>query len=414
LDLAPPELRKNRERHFQTVLQTGQTCRFEDENRGTHFDNILYPISQEQGKVTRVALHARDITERKRAEEAYRSLVDHSLQGLAILQDGRVVFANEAMAQITGYTVDEMIAMSAENVRAFVHPEDRDWVWSRYRQRLQGKHPSERYEFRSIRKDGLVRWLEIYACLIEYQGKPAIQAAYRDITHRKNAENELREYQSKLKAMASQLSSIQERQRRQLAVELHDRVTQRLAMVKLGLQTLVGTMTYADAATRIKELADHVGATMEDAYSLMLELSNPVLYEIGLKAAVDTLFQSSLAKNSGIECRLIAPKQPMKIDMNIRIVLYQTIRELVVNAIKYSNAKTIEVHLCRTDDTWTVTVRDDGVGFNPSDVKPPGKEGGFGLFNIRENIGSIGGEFMIESTSGKGTSATACVPLPRK
>ena len=100
--------------------------------------------------------------------------------------------------------------------------------------------------------------------------------------------------------------------------------------------------------------------------------------------------------------------------MNVRIVLYQTIRELVVNAIKYSNAKTIEVHLCRTDDTWTVTVRDDGMGFNPSEVKPPGKEGGFGLFNIRENIGSIGGEFMIESTSGKGTLVTARVSRPRK
>jgi PAS domain S-box-containing protein len=132
-----------------------------------------------------------DITERKEAEEAYLSLVDHSLQGLAIFLDGRVVFANQAMADITGFTVSEILNAPAQHVKEFVHPEDRTLVWGRYQDRLSGKPVPERYELRGIRKDGSMCWLEIHANRIEYQGKPAIQAAYVDITERKEAEEAL-------------------------------------------------------------------------------------------------------------------------------------------------------------------------------------------------------------------------------
>jgi PAS domain S-box-containing protein len=137
--------------------------------------------------------HYYDITERKQAEGAYHSLVDHSLQGLAIFQNGRVVFANQAMADITGYTVEEILATPPERVQAFVYPDDRELVWSRHRDRLNGEELQERYELRGIRKDGSMCWLEIHASRIEFQGKPAIQAAYVDITEQKRAGEALRE-----------------------------------------------------------------------------------------------------------------------------------------------------------------------------------------------------------------------------
>jgi hypothetical protein len=154
-----------------------------------------------------------DITERKRAEEAYRTLVDHSLQGLAILQDGRAVFANQAMAEISGYAVEEMLALSPEEVQAFVHPDDREIVWGYHQDRLQGKALPERYEFRAIRKDGSMRWLEIHASRIDYQGKPAVQAAYIDISERKRAEQELRhrlDFERLVANISSQFISVAE------------------------------------------------------------------------------------------------------------------------------------------------------------------------------------------------------------
>lgn len=142
-----------------------------------------------------------DIAARKQAEEAYRALVDHSLQGLVIIQDGRVVFANQSFAEIGGYTVEELYALSPEELQGVIHPDEQAYVWSRFRDRLAGKEGPARYEYRGIRKDGAVRWLEMYASRIEYRGKPAIQAAVIDVTNRKAVEQALRETLDRTEAL---------------------------------------------------------------------------------------------------------------------------------------------------------------------------------------------------------------------
>jgi two-component system cell cycle sensor histidine kinase/response regulator CckA len=128
--------------------------------------------------------------EYRRVREEHQSLVEHSLQGLALLQEGRIVFANQAFAQMIGYEVEELLALSAQEVRTRVYEEDEDSVWKRYQDRLEGKLVPERYEFRLTRKDGTHLWVEMYASLGEYQGKLATQAAFIDITQRKQAESQ--------------------------------------------------------------------------------------------------------------------------------------------------------------------------------------------------------------------------------
>lgn len=131
-----------------------------------------------------------DVTEHRRAEEAYHALVEQSLQGLIILQDERVVFSNPALCEISGYSAEELKALSPEDVRNLVHPDDQQEVWGRVRDRLAGEAVSPRNEFRAIRKDGTVRWLEAHASIITYRGRPAVQVAYLDVTDRKRAERE--------------------------------------------------------------------------------------------------------------------------------------------------------------------------------------------------------------------------------
>jgi PAS domain S-box-containing protein len=128
----------------------------------------------------------------RRSEEHYRTLAEQSLMGLAVIQDFHIIFANNAFAKIYGYTIDELLSLRPEKVGALVHPEDQTLVWGCFRDRLAGKAVPPHYELRGIRKDGTVRWLEIHANRIDYGGKPAIQAAYIDITERKRAEESLR------------------------------------------------------------------------------------------------------------------------------------------------------------------------------------------------------------------------------
>lgn len=138
-----------------------------------------------------------DITDRQKKQAAlqeseakYRSLVEQALEGIVIAQGPppRLVFANQAMVKILGYTVEELMALKPEALTSLVHPADREMFWGRFRDRLAGKELPARYEFRGIKKDGGEVWLEISSRLIDYQGRPGIQALFSDISARKTAE----------------------------------------------------------------------------------------------------------------------------------------------------------------------------------------------------------------------------------
>jgi two-component system cell cycle sensor histidine kinase/response regulator CckA len=127
----------------------------------------------------------------RKSEARYRALVENSLQGVAIIQNGCMVFCNRAFSAISGYSISELL--SFPNAISLVHPEDQALVFAQYQNLLAGKPVPANYEHRIIRKDGAKRWVEIYASIMEYNGSPAVQVANMDVTERKHAEQALRE-----------------------------------------------------------------------------------------------------------------------------------------------------------------------------------------------------------------------------
>jgi diguanylate cyclase (GGDEF)-like protein/PAS domain S-box-containing protein len=155
-----------------------------------------------------------DITKRMEAEEfiresenKYKILVEQSVQGIVIGQGTppKIAFVNSAMSEILGYSLDELYNLSPKEVKKLVHPEDQTLFFTRYQDRLEGKDAPDHYEVRAVRKDGAVRWVEIYSSLIEYKGKPAVQAVFLDITDRKKTEEAFRKSEEQYRTLQSNI-----------------------------------------------------------------------------------------------------------------------------------------------------------------------------------------------------------------
>jgi PAS domain S-box-containing protein len=118
----------------------------------------------------------------KFSHEAYQALVDHSQQGMIILQQGRCRFANPKIAEITGYPVEKLTAMTAAELRRLIHPEDRASAWGHYQRRLNGQPAPENYPLRLIHAEGGVVGVNVLSVPMKFQGKPSIQATLTDAT----------------------------------------------------------------------------------------------------------------------------------------------------------------------------------------------------------------------------------------
>lgn len=153
----------------------------------------------------------RALTEKlKESEGRYKALTDTSLQGIVILQGLpiRIVYASRPVSEILGYSLEEILSASPEQIQNFMYGEDRSGFLSKYEGRLEGKVVPPRYEARVTRKDGELRWLEIFSSRIEYDGKPAVQAAFVDITERKRIEEALRESEGKYRRIFENVQDV--------------------------------------------------------------------------------------------------------------------------------------------------------------------------------------------------------------
>jgi PAS domain S-box-containing protein len=152
------------------------------------------PLKNDKGEVIGMVGALRDITERNRIEEAlreseekYRLLVENAQESIVIVVDGMVKFANHRTSEITGYSLEEFISRPYIE---FIHPDDRQALVERYLQRLSGTEVPNPYAFRSVWKSGDVRWTEVSAALITWEGRPATLNFMTDISDRKRLEEE--------------------------------------------------------------------------------------------------------------------------------------------------------------------------------------------------------------------------------
>lgn len=225
------------------------------------------------------------------------------------------------------------------------------------------------------------------------------------------AENRLRERSEQLRAMAAELTLAEQRERRRLAEVLHDGIQQLLVGAKLRVQPLDRV---ADAQVREagREVAGLLQEALEQTRSLTRELSPPILHAGGLIPALEWL-GGWMAEKHGLKVVLgIEGTAGLKLEENLSILLFQSVRELLFNVVKHAKVQTARLEIKEQDKYVHIQVSDAGVGFDPARLQVEGgKAGSFGLFSIRQRLELLGGYLCSDSASGQGSRFALSAPL---
>jgi signal transduction histidine kinase len=238
-----------------------------------------------------------------------------------------------------------------------------------------------------------------------------IAQRFGDVIERKWTEQKLLRNQKQLRSLATELALSEERERRRIAQALHDRIAQVLALINIKIGALVESAPSPDLQKALTGIRRLVSECVAETRSLTFDLSPPVLYELGFESALDWLAER-IQQQYGVKVELLCSKRELPVSLEWRVMLFTAIRELLVNVGKHSRARSARVSLKKKKGRITVAVEDKGVGMDAG-LRTNGKRfaEGFGLFSIRERLGSMGGRVEILSKPGQGTRVTLDVPL---
>ncbi|MCX6347903.1 MAG: PAS domain S-box protein, partial [Candidatus Aureabacteria bacterium] len=209
--LLPPILARQCAHSDREVLRRGRAIRLEERlslpsGSVVHYETSKTPIRDPRGRTIGLLGISRDVTADRRVAEAlkdseakYRLLVESSLAGIYIATaDGIFRFANKMMGKISGWPVKKLIG---RNLFEFIHSEDRKWAERVFSNRIRGRPGPEQYRIRALHRDGSIRWLEIRAARIAYQGRPAVLGNFIDITDHVRAEAGLKESEERMRSL---------------------------------------------------------------------------------------------------------------------------------------------------------------------------------------------------------------------
>ena len=371
----------------------------------------------------------RDATRRKRTEEALREseertrgLADAAFEGILITEGVKILEANGAFFGMLGYGPEQVIGRSALE---FVAPEDRGLVG---RNILEGRE--EPYEIVGINSEGARVDLEVRGKAFSYRGRPARVTTVQDVSERRRAEREIRrlnetlerkveertarlaERESQLAVLVGRLVAAQEEERRRVAYEIHDGLTQVAIAAHQHLQIFAddhppGSRVEPGELDRALSLAQRV---VREARHVIEGLRPAALDDFGLAAALRLMVEE--LREEGWEVAYEEDLGAERLGAEAETGLYRVAQEAISNARKHAGVREVRLGLALGKRKVRMEVEDRGRGFDPRAVPKNGGPGErVGLAGMRERIALLGGELTIASTPGNGTCVAAEVPL---
>jgi len=388
---------------------------------GTQFrvEISLAPLATDEGNM--VFASVRDITERVRAEEKFRSLLEAAPDAMIIANEkGEIVLVNQQAETIFGYSRSELVGGQVELLMPEVFRESHRGHRARYSAYPKVRAMGTGLELYARRKNGTQFPVEISLSPLATAEGMLVSASVRDITDRKNLENQLRlfnkalEEQVKLKTetllesyenirqLAARLEDIREEERSSIAREIHDEIGQQLTGIKMDVSWIgrrVDGSGDAELTERIHDAMELLDSSIRTVRKISTELHPGILNDLGLVAAIAWQSQE-FEKRSGIHTEFVSMEDQLDLPSRIAIGLFRICQESLTNVARHSGANNVAIRLSRDGGGVFLMIEDDGKGF---DVEEKRNKGTMGLVGMKDRVLMMGGELRIDSVPGRGT-----------
>jgi len=339
------------------------------------------------------------------SEKNYRDLFESAEEAIWVQDlDGEITMANEACVKLTGYPREELIGT---NVKEFLSGEALERAREVGRRLLRGEALDHPYEQQMTREDGSEVRIRLSVSLITSEGQPkAYQLVARDITEDKRMEENLRFY-------LHQVTKAQEEERKRIARELHDETAQELVALSRQLDSLTsmsGEVPELDIKL-LEGIRAQVDKTLEGVRRFSQDLRPSVIDDLGLLPALDWLV-SDLEERFDIAIGMAVLGPEHRFSPEVELVLFRIAQEALRNVWRHSGASRAWVTVEFGDDKTTLSVTDNGKGFEvPRSMADLASVGKLGLAGMEERARLVGGKLTLESEPGKSTTVTVEVPV---
>lgn len=384
--------------------------------KGTVYcDWTLVPIHSENGEIGLLILSLKDVTERVQAELALKEkeqylrtvisnapiiLFATNEKGIITVSEGRGL---EALGEKPGQSVDLSVFEKFRDNREII-------------ENIHSALGGERFTNDVEVLPGMI-FETTYSPIMDENNKVCgIIGTAMDITERKLSEQRILTYQDQLRALTAEVMMVEERERHKIATALHDSIGQILAFLKIELGDLQSSeLSHKESVSIIRHLREQVDQAIKQTRMLTFEMSPPELHTLGLGSALEELAHQ-FSEERSLACSIDIRGGSYLLSDQVKILLYRSVRELLINAAKHARAESVRIVVHQVDDNIEIILEDDGIGFDTSrlDRVKQAESPGFGLFSIRERLKQMGGKLQINSEKGRGTIITLLAPLEQK
>jgi PAS domain S-box-containing protein len=367
-------------------------------------------VRNEDGKVLYYEGTARDITQRKQAEQAlreseerYRELFENSKDALYVHDmNGCYTSVNRATERLSGYTREEL---AGRHFSIFLNPEYESHVRGHLGRKAEESSETT-YETEIVTKYGRHVPIEISSRLIFADSVAVgVQGCMRDVSERKRVQAAARTY-------SRRLIEAQEGERRRMSRELHDQVGQILTAVKMNLHALRQKCSAPDILSSIEDNMKVIDEAVDQVRDLSVDLRPLLLDDFGLVVAV-RWYLDRQAKSCGVPADFTTRSlgEDDRFSSELETACFRIVQEAVTNVARHARATRISVVLERAGQDLILLISDDGAGFDMKALRST-SAATLGLRSMEERVQAVGGTITIDSAPDLGTAICARIPIP--